>query len=75
MKNKKLIVHEINCHGEGIVTYDGQSRYYCYDGDGGDMKQAINFLVDIGFIDPEEVVVFEGDDIYACVEKAVNGDA
>ena len=60
----KLYIHETDCHGEGNVIYDGQVYYYCIDGDRGDIKAAVRALIDIGFINPDDVVFIEGDEIY-----------
>lgn len=72
MKNKKLIIHETDCHGCGYVTYNGETHYYSYDGDTGDIKIAVQELIDIGFIKTEDVIIFENDEIYDIVEQYCN---
>lgn len=61
----QLIIHETDCHGQGNVIYGGQVRSYTYDDGGmGDVKGAVEGLIDIGFIDPNDVTIIEGDEIY-----------
>lgn len=60
----RLYIHETDCHGCGNVIYKGQVHYYCYDGESGDVKAAVKVLIDIGFINPDDVVFIDGDDIY-----------
>ena len=61
----KLYIHETDCHGEGVVVYENQIHHYCYDdGDSGDIRRATQKLIDIGYINPEDVVFIEGDEIY-----------
>lgn len=57
---KKLIIHETDCHGCGTICYDGHTQYYAYDDEMGDLRGAVNALIDIGFIDPESVEIFDG---------------
>lgn len=61
----KLIIHETDCHGCGNVIYNGQVLSYSYD-DGcfGDARATIEELIKIGFIDPDRVIIFKGDEIY-----------
>ena len=61
----QLIIHETNSHGEGNVIYGDLIRSYTYD-DGymGDVKGAVEGLIEIGFIDPNDVTIIEGDEIY-----------
>ena len=59
----KLIVHDTNCHGQGNVIYNSKVEYYSYD-DTTDMRQAVEMLLDLGFLKHEEVLIIEGDDIY-----------
>lgn len=72
MKNKKLIIHETDCHGCGYVTYNGETHYYSYDGGIGDIRTAVQELIDIGFINKEDVVIFQEDEIYDIVEQFYN---
>ena len=61
----QLIIHETDCHGQGNVIYGDQVRSYSYDDGGlGDAKGAVEGLIDIGFIDPNDVTIIEGDEIY-----------
>ena len=61
----KLYIHETDCHGCGNVIYEDKVRSYAYDdGEFGDAKATVQALIDIGFINPEDVVIIEGDDIY-----------
>ena len=59
----KLIIHETDCHGYGRIYYNGKFDTYAYD-DNADVKIAVQSLIDIGFINPDDVVVFEEDEIY-----------
>ena len=74
MKNKKLIIHETDCHGCGYVTYNGETHYYSYDDDIGNIRTAVQELIDIGFIKTEDVIIFENDEIYDIVEQYCNGE-
>ncbi len=61
----QLIIHETDCHGCGNVIYGDQIRSYTYDDGGmGDAMGAVQGLIDIGFIDPNDVTFIEGDEIY-----------
>ena len=61
----QLIIHETDCHGQGNVIYGDKIRSYTYDDGGmGDAKGAVQGLIDIGFIDPNDVTIIEGDEIY-----------
>jgi hypothetical protein len=59
----KLYIHETDCHGQGYFIYKGKVEYYAYD-DGADMRIAVEELIKIGFINPEDVVVLQGEEIY-----------
>ena len=74
MKNKKLIIHETDSHGWGYVTYTGETRYYPYDDGMGDMRAAVQELIDMGFIKIEDVVILEKDEIYNIIEQYYNGE-
>jgi hypothetical protein len=67
----KLIIHETDCHGSGMVHYEGQTKEYCYD-DGalGDVRRTVETLIDMGFIDREDVLIFDNyeNDIYKYLE-------
>ena len=75
MKNKKLIIHETDCHGGGYVTYNGETHYYSYDGGVGDIRTAVQELIDIGFIKKEDVIILQEDEIYAIVEQYYNKES
>lgn len=66
---KKLIIHETDCHGCGRFYYDGKSYHYAYDDETSDIKSAVIALIDIGFINPDDVVIIDEDNIYPLVEK------
>ena len=59
----KLIIHETDCHGCGTVYYNGQATPYAYDLNA-DMRGAVEVLVGLGALKEEDVVIFEGDEIY-----------
>lgn len=65
-----LIIHETNCHGCGTVYYKGTEAHYTYDDEIGDIRRAVDFLISIGFIDPETVLIF--DDHNSIYEKLDN---
>lgn len=54
-----LIIHETDCHGCGTVYYNGTHLQYSYDDEMGNLRGAVEFLISIGFIDPESVVIFD----------------
>lgn len=67
---EKLIIHETDHHGCGTVIYKGNTDTYSYDDElTGDIRAAVQFLIDIGFIDENEVRIIEGDDIYDLLDK------
>lgn len=74
MAKPKLIIHETNCHGCGNIYYDGTFDTYTYDdGEWGDIRRAVEKLIDIGFINRYDVEIFEdNEDIYKLVEKGLN---
>ena len=74
MSKLKLIIHETDCHGGGYVYYNGKCDDYTYDdGKWGDVKSTVEALIDIGFINEEDVVIFDNDaEIYKYVEKGLN---
>ena len=63
--NPKLIIHETDCHGCGVIKYGVNVVRYTYD-DGcfGGVRNTVENLIDIGFIDADRVVIFEEDEIY-----------
>lgn len=58
-----LIIHETDCHGIGNVYYNGKQDHYSYD-DVGDVRQVVELLIAIGYIDPEDVRIYDDDNIY-----------
>ena len=60
----KLYIHETVCYGQGNVIYKGQVYPYSYEGERGDLKLATEALIDIGFINPDDVVFIDGDEVY-----------
>ena len=59
----KLIIHETDSHGKGYICYNGKTEYYCYDLNC-DMREAIEVLKKIGFLNEKEIKVYEEDEIY-----------
>ena len=70
---KKLIIHETDCHGVGVCIYNGQIFHYSYD-DAGDIKEVVNILIKYGFINADDVLIFEDDMIYLTLEKIINNN-
>ena len=71
-KRKKLIIHETDCHGSGNVFFEGKTDYYAYDDEMGDVGAAVQFLIKIGFISPDDVWFIEGNDIYQTLADLKN---
>ena len=69
--DKKLIIHETNPHGNGKIIYNGEVLDYFYE-DGANMVAAVELLLDIGFITPDEVEIYEEDEIYNVFMKGSN---
>lgn len=71
--SKKLIIHETDCHGCGTVIYNGHIAHYTYD-DGyfGDVASTVQALIDIGFINKDDVKIFEGDELYNFVADKIS---
>ena len=75
MNKPKLIIHETDCHGCGNVYYNGKCGYYAYDDEWGDVRRAVEKLIDIGFINREDVVIFDNDEeVYKMVEKGLKNN-
>lgn len=55
-----LIIHETDCQGCGTVYYNGMETRYSYDDEIGDIRRVVDFLIEIGFIDPNTVAVYDG---------------
>ena len=63
MAKPKLIIHETDSHGSGAIYYKGNTYNYAYDDSKcGDMMLAIGFLIEIGFVNEEDVLRFFEDD-------------
>ena len=60
MAKPKLVIHETDCHGCGKVHYNGRTESYYYD-DGymSDVRIAVEGLIEIGFINKEDVLIFD----------------
>lgn len=58
-----LYIHETDYHGQGYIIYDNKVEYYSYE-DSVDMRAAVEGLINIGFIDPDNVVIIKGEEIY-----------
>jgi hypothetical protein len=68
----KLIIHETDCHGCGVVHYEGRTKRYSYDdGELGDVRRTVESLIELGFINEEDVLIFDEyeNDIYNYFEK------
>ena len=60
---KKLIINETDCHGCGEYFFNGTHGTYTYDdGESGDLRATIEFLIEIGFIKKEQVKIFSADE-------------
>lgn len=64
----KLYIHETDCHGQGYVIYEDKIEYYSYD-DGADMRIAVEELIKIGFLNPDDVIIIKGEEIYDYLKK------
>ena len=71
MPKPKLIIHETDCHGCGNVYYKGPCDNYAYDDSyWGDVRQTVEALIKIGFINAEDVVILtDNAKVYEWVEK------
>ena len=58
-----LIIHETDYHGCGNVYFDGKQDHYSYD-DVGDVRQVVELLISLGYINPEDVRIYDDDTIY-----------
>jgi hypothetical protein len=70
----KLIIHETDCHGSGRIYYKGYTDYYSYDDESGDIAAAVRTLINIGFINPDDVLIYEGDEIYNELAKFIEAE-
>ena len=69
--NKMLLIHETDSHGSGFMMYEGQIMQYWHE-DGTNMRAAVNLLIEIGFIEKENVCILEGAEIYEFLNDALN---
>lgn len=67
----KLIVHETDCHGSGYICFDGRGFHYSYDDEYGNVRGAVQGLIELGFIKEEDVIFLDGDEIYAFLDDAL----
>lgn len=71
----KLIIHETDCHGCGYVHFNGKTHSYSYDDDTfGDVRATVQELINIGFINPKDVLIFDETsdfDIYRALDIAI----
>lgn len=71
----KLIIHETDCHGGGYVYFNGKTHSYSYDdGAFGDVRATVQELINIGFINPKDVFIFDETsdfDIYRALDIAI----
>ena len=75
MSKPKLIIHETDCHGCGAIYYNGKCEGYSYDdGEWGDVRRTVENLIEIGFINKEDVAIFEHEQIYEMVEEGLNAN-
>ena len=66
----KLLIHETDPYGAGCYRYNGTVKRYYYDDDStGNIRAAVEALIDIGFIKEEDVLIVEGEDIYDLIEE------
>lgn len=75
MAKSKLIIHETDCHGCGTVYFEGRTENYSYDDGGlGDVRRTVEGLIDLGFINPDDVIIFDDyeNNIYEFVEKRLD---
>lgn len=73
MSKPKLIIHETDCHGCGYIHYNGKTTSYTYDdGAWGDVRATVQELINIGFVDPKDVIIFDDNsDIYHLLDVAI----
>jgi hypothetical protein len=76
MSKPKLIIHETDPHGGGYIYYNGKCDSYCYDdGAWGDVRATVQELIEIGFINADDVVILDDEEkIYALIEKGLSVD-
>lgn len=70
--NKKLFIHQTGYYGQGYFGILGERETYnsySYEGETGDIARAVNALINIGFIDPKDVLYMEEIEIYDHLKK------
>ena len=74
MAKPMLIINETDCHGCGTIYYKDKCYNYSYDdGEWGDVRRTVEKLINIGFIQWEDVAIFEdNEELYKMVEKGLN---
>ena len=68
---RKLIIHETDIHGSGYVQFNGNGFAYWSDGECGNARVVIEELIKIGFINEEDVLIIEEDEIYEILDEAL----
>ena len=72
---KKLFINETDERGEGMVCCGGKVGWYSYREEMGDIRAAIEFLISIGFINKNDVEIFDdGRPLLAEFEKIFLGE-
>lgn len=70
-----LIIHETDIHGCGTLYYKGTEFRYTYDNEIGDIRRAVEFLISIGFINPNAVLIYDNDNsIYEQLNELLERD-
>lgn len=66
--HKKLFIHQTDHHGQGYFGIVGEkdtfSSYSFEDDETGDIAMAVNALINIGFINSDDVLYIDGTEIY-----------
>ena len=75
MAKSKLIIHETDCYGSGRIYFEGKAEFYSYDDGGyGDVRRTVECLIDLGFINSDDVIILDKYDnnIYKFVEISLD---
>ena len=66
--HKKLFIHETDYHGQGYFGIIGEKdTFFSYsfeDSETGDVPTVVKTLINIGFINPDDVLFIDGMEIY-----------
>lgn len=66
--HKKLFIHQTDPHGQGYFGIIGEkktfSSYSFEDCETGDIASAVNALINIGFINPKDVLYMKEMEVY-----------